>query len=155
MRERVLGGELLPGARELGLVYNLKTGGKLKSTPGLVSGGAGVDDMAQLAAVPAKPGVKTATTFLLGEGAADAAGGIDIHGGGRGGDMGLTGGGARGSGLGVRLKRGAGSGGLVAAPAGGVSSGLVELDGDGNCDISLKNRGRGTTAGKFKANNLL
>ena len=155
MRERVLGGELLPGARELGLVDNLKTGVKLKSTPGLVPVGAGVDDMAQLAAVPTKPCVKPATTFLLGEWAADAAGGIDIHGGGRGGELGLTGGWKRGGGLGVRLKSGAGSGGMVAAPAGGVSSGLVELDGDGSRDISLKNRGRGTTACKFKANTLL
>ena len=40
---------MLPGARELGLVDELETGGKLESAPGLVTVGAGIDGMARLA----------------------------------------------------------------------------------------------------------
>ena len=154
-RERTLGGNLLPRTRELGLVHQLETGGKLDCTPGLVSVGTGDDGVAWLAAVCAKPGIKPTTAFFLGECAAEPSGGVYVHGGGGRGGEGLTRGrGVGGSGLDVGLKLRSGRGGVVARASGGVGGGLILLHGDGRRNIRLKIRGGEATTGKFKSDDF-
>ena len=145
----------MPGTREGGLVDELEAGGELKGAPGLVSGGTGGDGMARLAAVRAKPGVEAAAAFVLGKSTSEPAGGVDVHGGGGRSGKGLTGGGGVvGEGFDVGLKLRSGRGRVLASAAGGVGRRLILLHGDGCCDVRLKGRGRGTTAGKFESYNL-
>ena len=146
---------MLPGTRDLGLVDQLKTMGKLKGTPGLVAVGTGGDGVAWLAAVRAKPGIEPTTAFLLGECVAEPSGGVYVHGGGGRSGLRLTRGRwVGGSGLYVGMKLRAGRGGVVARAAGGVGCSPILLHGDGRHDVRLKSRGRGTTASKFKSDDL-